>query len=201
MEKRTENISKKLLLYFKEDIATDDELKLKLKSIDDKVQQMLLWSTLCSVWSYLILIISIARIYSSFKGVHTLMLIGSLISMYLLMGILIYFVWKGMTYKRSYFYYANKTYLKYQLNKLSAQRKLISLYLVEYAVLLGVASIFFFRDINHGLSYLLKITAPVSFITYVIGLYFISNSTKQIKSLELVHRQINDLYVKSINSN
>ena len=201
MEKNTQNSRKTTLLHFKEDIVEDDELKLKLKIIDDKVEKMLLWSTLCSVWSYLILIVTIGRIYSGFKGEHTILLVSSMVCMYLLMGVLIYFVWKGMTYQRSYFYYASKTYLKYQLNKLSAQRKLISLYLLEYALLLSVASIFFFIDIKHGLGFLLKITAPVSIITYVLGLYFISNFTKQMKRLELVHRQINHLYVKNLHSN
>jgi len=60
---------------------------------------------------------------------------------------------------------------------------------------------FFFIDIKGGLGFLLKITAPVSIITYVLGLYFIANFTKQMKSLELAHRQINQLYVKNLHSN
>jgi hypothetical protein len=201
MEKNAESIRKKILVHLHDDLVEDGHLKNKLKELDDKVQKMLLWSTLCSIWSYLILIVTIARIYSSFKGAHTMLLISSLISMYILMGVLVYFVWKGMTYKRSYFYYTSKTYLKYQLSKLAAQRKMISLYLVEYALLLGVSSIFFFLDIKDGLGFLLKITAPVSVITYVLGLYFIANFTKQMKGLELAHRQINQLYVRNLHLN
>jgi hypothetical protein len=196
-----ENVKKNVQLLLKDDRIQDKDLKAKIQLLDDKVQQMLLWSTICSVWSYLVLIMVIIRIYGSFNGKHPVLLMSTMISMYVLMGLLIFFAWKGITCKRSHFSVASKTYILYQINKLSGQRKLISFHLLEYALLLGVASIFFFLDVKNGLSFLLKLTAPVSMITYVLGIYFIINFTRQMKKLELINRQINYLFMKDISKN
>jgi hypothetical protein len=201
MGKYTSYTRTSVFLNLKKDLVKEKELKLQLKNIDAKAQQMLLWSTLSSVWSYLILIVTICRIYAGFKGAHALLLIICMVVTYLLLGVLIYRIWKGMDYKRSYFYYASKTYLNYQIIKLSGQRKLILLYLLTYGSLLVVAGIFFFYDVENGLIYLLKVTAPVSIITSVFGIYFVSNFTKQIRNLELVHNKINQHITANLNLN
>ena len=200
MEK-SKTINKQISLILEDDVLKDEEFKAKIQQLDNKVQQMLLWSTICSVWSYLVLIVVIVRIYASFHGKHPVLLIGSLVFMYILMGILIWFAWKSMTYKRSNFYTASKSHLKYQVSKLSGQRKLVSYYLLEYGLLLGISSMFFFADFQHGLSLLLKLTAPVSILTYVIGIYFIVNFTRQMKKLELIERQLNHIFMANISKN
>ncbi|MDB5086020.1 MAG: hypothetical protein JWR09_14, partial [Mucilaginibacter sp.] len=80
MEK-SKTINKQISLILEDDVLKDDEFKAKIQQLDHKVQQMLLWSTLCSVWSYLVLIVVIARIYVSFHGKHPALLIGSLVFM------------------------------------------------------------------------------------------------------------------------
>jgi hypothetical protein len=200
MEK-SKTINKHISLILEDDVLKDEAFKAKIQQLDNKVQQMLLWSTICSVWSYLVLIVVIARIYASFHGKHPALLIGSLVFMYILMGTLIWFAWKSMTYKRSNFYAASKSHLKYQVSKLCGQRKLVSYYLLEYGLLLGISSMFFFADFQHGLSLLLKLTAPVSILTYVIGIYFIVNFTRQMKKLELIERQLNHISMANINKN
>jgi hypothetical protein len=200
MEK-SKAVNKNVSLTLKDDVLKDEGFKAKVQRLDYKVQQMLLWSTLCSVWSYLVLIIVIARIYASFHGKHPVLLVASLIFIYVLMGILIWVAWKGMTYKRSYFYAASKSHIKYQLSKLSGQRKLISYYLLEYGLLLAISSVFFCTGVQHGLTLLLKLTAPVSILTYVLGIYFIINFTGQMKKLELIERQVNHAFVGNISSN
>src|ERR1700748_864805 len=114
-----EGVKNKVSLILKDDIIKNEDFKIKVQRLDHKVQKMLLYSTLCAVWSYLVLIIIIARIYSSFHGKHQALLIASLIFMYLLMGILIWYVWKSLNYNRSYFYAASKSHIKYQLSKLT----------------------------------------------------------------------------------
>jgi len=200
MEK-SKTINKQISLILEDDVLKDEEFKAKIQQLDNKVQQMLLWSTICSVWSYLVLIVVIARTYASFHGKHPALLIGSLVSIYILMGILIWFAWKGMTYKRSRFYATSKSHLKYQVSKLSGQRKLVSYYLLEYGLLIGISSVFFFADFQHGLSLLLRLTAPVSILTYVIGIYFIVNFTRQMKKLELIERQLNHIFMANISKN
>ncbi|ASU32009.1 hypothetical protein [Mucilaginibacter xinganensis] len=201
MGRNLKNVRNNVLLCLNNDTIGDEELKVKIDKLDDKVQQMLLWSTICAVWSYMFLILAIARVYSSFKGDHTILLVSSLVLMYVLMGVLIYFVWKGITFKSSYFNSVSRAYLSNQIQKLSGQRKLVSYYLLEYGLLLAVASLFFFLDIKNGVSYMLKLTAPVSIITYGLGLYFIANFTRQMKALDLVQRQLNKLHVSPVNQN
>jgi hypothetical protein len=190
--KRLKNVNKNVSLISKDDIIKDENLKAKIQSLDDKVQQMLLWSTICSVWSYLVLIIVIARIYNSFHGQHPVLLVCSLVLMYIFMGILIWIVWKGMAGNHGSFYTVSKSHLNYQVAKLTGQRKLTSFYLLEYALLMAVSSVFFFMDIKHGLTLLLKITTPVSIITYVLGIYFIIKFTRQMKKLQLMSQQVSD---------
>ncbi|MDP9075868.1 MAG: hypothetical protein M3O71_00445 [Bacteroidota bacterium] len=190
MEK-LKSVNKNVSLRQKDDIIKDEDLKAKIRNQDDKVQQMLLWSTICSVWSYLVLIVVIARIYNSVHGNHPGLLIGSMVVIYVMMGILIWFAWKGMSNSSSHFYATSRSHLKYQLNKLSGQRRLITFYLIEYALLLGTSSIFFFTDISNGLPLLLRLTAPVSILTYVLGIYFVVKFTRQMKKLEIMNRQVN----------
>jgi hypothetical protein len=196
-----EGVKEKISLILKGDIIKNEDFKIKVQRLDNKVQKMLLWSTLCAVWSYLVLIIVIARIYSSFHGKHQALLIASLIFMYLLMGILIWFVWKSINYKRSHFYAASKSHIRYQLDKLTGQRKLITCYMTEYSVILLVSSAFFLLDFEHGMSALLKITAPVSIMTYTLGIYFLANFTKQMKKLKLIEKQIDQVLMGNLNKN
>ncbi|WP_428329336.1 hypothetical protein [Mucilaginibacter sp.] len=196
-----ETVKRNAVLLLKDDIIKDEGFKEKIRVLDGRVHKMLLWSTLSSVWSYLILIVTIGRIYASFNGKHTLLLFGCMLIMYLGIGVLIYLVWKGMSYNRSYFYFASKTYLKYQIQKISGQRKLISCYLLEYFLLLAVAGGFFYMDIKNGLSSLLTLTAPVSLITYGIGIYFIAVFTMQIRKLNFLHQKINEHYVGQFHQN
>jgi hypothetical protein len=129
------------------------------------------------------------------------MLAICMIFIYLLMGVLICWIWKGTNYKRSYYYFTRKSHLNYQFSKLSDQRKFIIIYMVIYTLLLAIASLFFLTNVQQGLTFVLKITIPVNIITYASGLYFIANFTKHIKQLEYSHQQINQLYLKGLNSN
>ena len=199
---RLKNVNKGVQLVFEDDVIKDDDLKATVNKLDDKVQHMLLWSTICSVWSYLVLIVIIARIYASFNGKHQAWLISVLMLIYVLMGALIWFAWKGTANKQSCFYTTSKSFLRSQVNKLAKQRRLTAYYLLEYGLLLGVASIFFLSDISNGAALLFRLTAPVSIVTYVLGLYFIGNFTRQMKRLDLVERQLNHLQIeRTFNAN
>jgi hypothetical protein len=200
MEKSTQNINKNILVHLTNDAADDSEFKLKLQSLDARVQKMLLWSTICSLWSYSILFVVIARIYPVYIGIHSFMLITSTVLIYLLMGVPVYQLWKGIHYKRSYYYCTRKSHLNYQDGQLSVQRKFIILYLLLYTLLLAAVSLFFLSALG-GLILLLKITTAVNIITYASGLYFIANFTKLLKQLQCLHRQLNQLYIQNFNSN
>ena len=201
MGRVVENAKKDVVLLNTDDVIKDEELKAKINKLDDKVQQMLLWSTLCAVWSYLVLIVVIARIYSTLNGKHVILLVCSLLLMYVFIGALIYFVWRSMTLKKLPVFITTKSYLIYQVDKLLHQRKLISCYLLEYALILAISSIYFFTGIKNGLPQLLKLTAPVSLVTYVVGFYFIASFTRQMKKLELMKAQFDQLLVSKLGRN
>jgi hypothetical protein len=196
------NINKDVLLLLKDDTIKDEALKIRVQTTDDKVKQMLLWSTICSVWSYLVFIVVIIRIYVNFHGQHALWLFGSLAAMYTLMAVFIWFAWKNIARQQSHFHFATRSYFKYQANKLTCQRKLIVLYLLEYGLLLSIAGIFFLWEVPRGLSILLKLTIPVSAVTYVLGIYFLFSLTRQIRKFKAIQQQVSEaVYNKNINQN
>jgi hypothetical protein len=201
MEERIK-IEKSSLLHSRVDLTDNTEAKGKIHLLDGKVHQMLLWSNICAVWSYLILIIMIARLYSNLHGKHPFLMQGSLVTMYILLGILLFVSWKNSAYEHPQFKKASKTYLNYRIKTLAGQCKQISFYLLIYAVILGLASGFFFWDIKHGLSIILKITAPVSIATYLLGIYFIIKFNIQRKRLELLDRRIDHMmFMEKVSQN
>jgi hypothetical protein len=185
----------------KDDVLRDEVLKTRIRDIDNKAQKLLLWSTLCCLFSYLVLIVVIARIYLSFKGQHPVLLTLALLFMYIAIGILIFATWRGMASNRGSFYIAAKSQIRYQINKLSGQRKLITYYLLEYSALIGVSCCFFLSGIQHGLLLLIRLTAPVSIMTYVLGFYFINSFTKQIEKLQTMEKQTEQLFLDKLSRN
>jgi len=118
------------------------------------------------------------------------------------MGLFIWFSWKNITRKQNLFHFASRSYFNYRAGKLSGQRKLIALYLLEYGLLLCIAGLFFLWDVPHGLPLLLKLTLPVSVVTYVLGIYFLFSFSRQIRKLKTMQQQMSEaVYMKNINQN
>jgi hypothetical protein len=189
------------MFRLKDDVLRDEILKSKIKDLDHKAQQLLLWSTLCSIFSYLVLIVVIARIYLSFKGQHPILLTLTLLFMYAAMAILIFTTWRSTASNRRNFYSVAKSHIKYQISKLSGQRKLMAYYLLEYSALIGISCCFFFSGIQHGVPLLIRLTAPVSIVTYILGCYFMVSFTKQIKKLQEAEKQADNIFFENINRN
>jgi hypothetical protein len=146
----TKSVHQKHSALLKHDVLMDEALKERVKNLDRNAQQLLLWSTLCCLFSYLALIVVIARSYLSFKGQHPVLLTSTLLFMYIAIGILIFATWRSMAGNRGIFYISAKSHIKYQLSKLSGQRKLIAYYLLEYSALIGISCCFFFPAFSTG---------------------------------------------------
>jgi hypothetical protein len=174
----------------KADEDSNRNLKSKIIKLDDKLQQMLLWSNICILWACIILIFTIAKIYKSFTGNHPVLMTCTLTLIAVFFAVFMFFVWKNIKYKNAGFKKASKTYLHYQVRTLSGQLRLISGYLIIYALIILVAGMFFYQDINNGLSLLFKTTAPTSIIIYSIGFYFIISFNRQLKRLKLLEQQV-----------
>lgn len=187
---KLKTLNQHLSALLKADEQGDGDIKEKILQLDYRVQQMLLWSNIAVILSYLLLIAVVARIYGSYSGKHSVLLICSLILIYVLLAIYLFVVWKSLAYQRIHFKRASKAYLNYQISKLGGQRKLISVYLLIYGLILCISCLFFFIDIHNGITLLFKLTAPVSLMTYIFGLYFIISFTDQKKKLDKLDKQI-----------
>lgn len=174
--------------------SVKDEIN-RIKDLDKKVQGMLLWSTVFALWSYLILIFRIFKIYASFRGSHSGLLTVVLLLIYGLFGGIIFAVWQGIKYKGTVFNKVSKTYLNYQIAKLQGQRRLISIYLLAYAVLLLGSCIFFFYDVRNGLPALFSATIPIGLLAYCLGLYFIVKFSAQKRKLDDLERKVSHVYI------
>ena len=167
----------------------------QLKRLDNKVQGLLLWSTIFAFWSYLLLIFRIFKIYAILKGEHPALLAVTLFLIYTLFGGIVFVVWRNVKYNGLVAGNIHQGYIKYQIIKLSGQRKLISMYLLGYAALLSASSAFFFFDVNKGLYELLVITTPISLIAYGMGLFFIIKFSRQQKQLNELEKKIRNIMI------
>jgi hypothetical protein len=174
----------------KADESQNENMKSKIHELDNKLQQMLLWSNTCTLLACIQMVFTVARIYSSFTGKHPILLISTLVVIILLFAAFLYFKWKSIAYKHNDLKKASKTYLNYHINKLNGQRKLISGYLLVYFVIIAVSGIFFCQDIHNGLTLLFKSTAPVMLVIYGLGFYFMTNFGRQKQKLEILEKQV-----------
>lgn len=170
-------------------------MKQKIVTLDDKVQQMLLWSNLSAVWGYLLLMFTIIKIYMRFNGAHTPLLVLTLSLIVVLLAIYLFVVWKSMGYTARYTGVTSKVYLSYQIDKLRGQRKLITAYVIANTVFLAITSTFFALDAQNGMIAFLKMVAPISLVLYVLGLYFIIKFAVQKSRLDVMNKQIDKIII------
>jgi hypothetical protein len=187
------NLNTSLLALLHAEEHEVEDIKGEIKKQDVKIQQMLLWSNISAGWSYLILVLVVVRFYGSSLSKPSVLLFGSLFVMYILLAIYMYVVWKGTAYQKVYLKKKSEAYLEHHMKKLSGQCKIISVYLIIYAVLLIVSSAFFYIDINNGITQLFKITAPLNLVTYVVGIYFIITFTVQKRKLDVLNKQFDKI--------
>lgn len=177
----------------KADESQNESMKSRIQKLDGKLQQMLLWSNIFTLFACIQMIFTIARIYGNFTGKHPVLLGATLAAIILLFAVFLYFKWRSIAYKNDDFKKASKTYLNYHITKLNGQRKLISGYLLAYFLIIVVSGVFFCQDIHNGLTLLFKSTAPVSLVIYGLGFYFMNNFGRQKRKLEILEKQIDQL--------
>jgi glucan phosphoethanolaminetransferase (alkaline phosphatase superfamily) len=169
-------------------------LKSKILNLDNKLQQILLWSNICTLLACVQTVFTIARIYSCLSGKYPGLLALALIVIILLFAVYLYFKWKDVAFKdNGDLQKASGINLNYQFNELNGQRKLIANYLLIYSIAIIVSGLFFWQDINHGLSLLFKSIVPFNFLIYSIGFYFMMNAAKQKCKLEILEKQVDRL--------
>jgi hypothetical protein len=179
----------------KADEGQNESLKSRILKLDDKLQQMLLLSNICTLFACIQMVFTIARIYSTFTGKHPVLLASTLVIIVLLFAVFLYFKWKSIAYKDGGFKKASKTHLNYQITKLNGQRKLLSGYLLAYSLVIIISGVFFWQGIHDGLTVLFKSTAPINLIIYGLGFYFMVNFTGKKRKLEILEKQVDQLSI------
>jgi hypothetical protein len=105
----------------KADESQNESMKYRIQQLDNKLQQMLLWSNICTLLACVQTVFTVAHIYSSLKGKYPILLVSTLIIIVLLFAVFLYFKWRNIAYKYAGFKKASKTYLNYHIIKLNGQ--------------------------------------------------------------------------------
>ena len=187
------------LTQFKTSMVKENRLKANVEPPDHKYRRLLLSSVICSTLSYSVLVLLIARAYQDAAGKHLEWLLAGQGWIVIVMGSLKFHMWRHINSGQIRFGRI-VSLIGCNVVRLVAQRKLIVFYLIEVTLSLALASAFFFAD-HKGLFSLLKLTAPVTIVTYILGLYFIVAFTSQIKKFSRMGVQANHLYLTHISKN
>jgi uncharacterized membrane protein len=129
-----------------------NELKTTLNNKWNKYQQSLYRTNICMTLGFLAATIVITWVFFAFQAEFGLAFKLSLASTCLLMIVFAAIAWRSYDFKKDHLEVASTDFIKYQLQKISWQRKVISQYIWIYMVLLWLAV----------MTYMVEILAPAS---------------------------------------
>ena len=181
--------------FLKADSRDRDLIKQQIQVLDRKVQTMLLWSNIIALCGYLVVMFTIIRYYMAVKGTHPILLCCCLALIMLLFGAFLFTTWRTLAYSNKAVSSATQTYLQYQIVKLKGQKKLLTGYVFSNFFLILISGVFFYLDIKNGITTLLNISAPISLLTYIGSLYFISKFSVQQKKIESLEAYVEHIYM------
>lgn len=129
-----------------------NELKTTLNNKWNKYQQSLYRTNICMTLGFLAATIVITWVFLAFQAEFGLAFKLSLASTCLLMIVFAAIAWRSYDFKKDHLEVASTDFIKYQLQKISWQRKVISQYIWIYMVLLWLAV----------MTYMVEILAPAT---------------------------------------
>lgn len=129
-----------------------NELKTTLDNKWNKYQQSLYRTNICMTLGFLAATIVITWVFFAFQAEFGLAFKLSLASTCLLMIVFAAIAWRSYDFKKDHLEVASTDFIKYQLQKISWQRKVISQYIWIYMVLLWLAV----------MTYMVEILAPAT---------------------------------------
>ena len=180
----------RMLAFHKVEPVEQGNIKEEIELLNDGLQQKLLWSNIGAVWSYLLLVLVIVRLYGNYFKGDSLVITFGLFLMYALLGLLMYVVWKSIAYQKVYIKSRSKLYLKVHFQRLVSHSRTISVYLLLYWVLLAITSVIFFMDMHNGISVIFKVTTPLNLICYLAGIFLIIILSIQQRKLDVLHKNL-----------
>jgi hypothetical protein len=124
------------------------EFKSTFDSKWQKHQRKVLKMNVCMTLGFLAAMTAIAWVYFSFKDQYDWPFKVGLISSYVLMIIFSFISWKSYGLKKENFEVASTDFIKYQIQKIDWQRRVISQYFWVYMVLLWLALVMYIWEIT-----------------------------------------------------
>lgn len=136
-----------------------NNLKKDLDSRWNKYQQGLYRTNVCMSLGFVAATIAIVTVYIKFQAEFGLAFKVSLGSACLLMVVFASVAWKSYDFKKDNFEVASRDFVKYQLEKISWQRKVTSQYIWIYMVLLWLSVMMYIWEITSPGTAVLKYSA------------------------------------------
>jgi MFS family permease len=173
-------VKKKIFIYPKEEFKFDSfsskQLISYLKIQDEKLQGMLLWCSIAVLIGYILVIFAILEYYAQLPGYHTGYLAIALFLIYLLFGLFLWVQYKISDYKPTATQVRLKEFCHFKIQVTKRQIKMLSGYMVAYALILFASCIAFWLETedDDGAVKIVRITAPVSILIYVSGLFLLA---------------------------
>jgi hypothetical protein len=157
------------------DAVSANKLVGYLRTEDKKLQRMLLWCSVSVMIAYMSVIITILKYYSFLPGHHAAYLGTALFLIYILFGIFLWLQYRISTYKPTATQIRLKEFCRFKLQVTSRQIKMLSGYLIAYAliVITSCLACWLEADNDDGAEKIIKITAPISILVYVTGIYLL----------------------------
>jgi hypothetical protein len=136
-----------------------NELKRDLDSKWNKYQNSLYRTNLCMSLGFVAATIAIVTVYIKFQAEFGLAFKLSLTSTCLLMIVFAAIAWRSYDFKKDNLEVSSNDFIKYQLNKISWQRKVITQYIWIYLVLLWLAVMMYIWEVTSPGTAALKYSA------------------------------------------
>ncbi|MBD1395474.1 hypothetical protein [Mucilaginibacter glaciei] len=149
------------------------EFLLLLKKREDQVQGMLLWCSIIVLVSYVAVVISIIKYYTSLTSGHPGYLVALLTVIMALLGWFIWLQYRCTTYQPSASAMVMKELLKFKAHVATRQLKLLITYIIGYSLIVAGSCFLCWWYVEGGPQKIIEATAPISIMVYAAGLFLL----------------------------
>lgn len=182
------------------DVISAQQLIGFLRIQDEKLQRMLLWCSIVVLIGYASVILTILNCYSSIPGHHTGYLGIVLFLIYFLFGAFLWVQYRISTYQPTATQIRLKEFCRFKIQITKRQIRMLIGYLVAYALFVFASCLacWLEADDAEGADKIFKITAPISILVYVTGLYLLARLGVRWRALTADIRDIDREIIQGI---
>lgn len=170
-----------------------DQLKSSLQTKWQKYQRKLLTRIIISNILLAVTLIVLGWVYLSFYEQFGWPFKVSIAAMYAIILIVIYLYWGSYAFRKEHMEASSTGHISYQLDKLNAQRRLLTRYNWIYFALLWLSLMMYLWEVTGNGSLVFRWTALLSTSAYILGVCLWYGLKKQKKQLAEIDDIINEL--------